>query len=365
LVRDAEGQKMSKSRGNVIDPLEVIERFGADALRWSLITGNAPGNDMRLHTEKFEGARNFCNKLWNAARFVLMHLDGREHLPAVEQDELALEDRWILHRLNETIARVDRLLERFEIGEAAQELYDFIWSAYCDWYIEMTKPRLAAGGETAAGALAVLVEVLETALRLLHPFMPFITEELWQHLPHCGVTIVRAPWPEVRADWRFEEEAQVVARVMDVIRALRNIRSEFKVDPARKIEVILHADAPQLRTALEQGRNALVHLAGTGKLQILERLEERPRRAATAVVPGVEAYVPLAGLIDLDAELARLQKEYDEARTYAARLAERLQNPEFLKKAPAAVIERERQRESELRDRIERLAERLSQLRDG
>lgn len=371
LVRDAEGQKMSKSRGNVIDPLEVIDEFGADALRWSLITGNTPGNDMRLNREKLEAGRNFCNKLWNAARFVLMHLrdDSGPAVAAGATDvaqALRPEDRWILHRLNATIRASDNLLERFEIGEAAQALYEFIWSEYCDWYIELVKPRLGDGGLDGAAARHTLATVLEVILRLLHPYMPFITEELWQHLPgkfREGSTIALASWPGTRAEWVFEDDARNVTALMEIIRAIRSIRADFKIDPARKIDVILHVYRPDQLQFIEGASRSLTRLAGVKDLKLVTALAERPRGAAVAVASGVDIYVPLAGVIDIAAELARLEKEYTETDAHARRMGARLNDPNFLAKAPADVIEQQRRRHRELQDRLQRLAQRIEHLR--
>ncbi|ADU52301.1 valyl-tRNA synthetase [Thermaerobacter marianensis DSM 12885] len=408
LVRDAKGQKMSKSRGNVVDPLEVIDKYGADALRFTLVTGLAPGNDARFSWERAEASRNFANKLWNAARFVLMNLQDFD--PArgePERDNAA--DRWILARLDAVTAEVQRLLEAFELGEAARALYNFIWDEFCDWYIELVKPRLAgaagrldptggvhrqaepahaeaaATGGNAAGARAgadaaasryaaqyTLWQVLEQTLRLLHPFMPFISETVWQKLPRpqgAPATLALAPWPRAGeaggAGAAGAADQGVITRfqrVIDTIHGLRSIRAEFRVPPGRKAHVLIYAEEPAQAEAFAEQAEAIRRLAGVDRLEIRVGSGERPAQAAAYVGPGVVAYMPLAGLIDLDAERRRLARERDQAEAALQRVRAKLANQGFVTRAPAEVVEQERQREQELVARLQLLAQRLAEL---
>ncbi|MGI6143917.1 MAG: valine--tRNA ligase [bacterium] len=362
LVLDSQGRKMSKSLGNGIDPLEVIEEYGADTLRFMLITSITPGNDMRFYWERVENCRNFANKIWNASRFALLNLAGFQP-EGIDENRLAysMADRWILSRLNRTIARVTEELEQYQLGEAATILYEFIWGELCDWYIEMIKPRLY-GKEDEEGRRAsryVLWKVLENTLRLLHPFMPFITEEIWQHLPHSGPSICVAPWPEAGdTDPVVEEEME---RIMAVIRGVRNIRAEMSIAPGRKAPVVIQAPAP-LQPQLESGIPYLIQLAGAGTVSIQMAGTEKPRQAAAAIVGGVEVYVPLEGLIDIDKEIARLRKEQQALEKEVQRAATKLQNENFLAKAPAQVVAKEREKEQEYRDKLIKVKERVALL---
>jgi valyl-tRNA synthetase len=362
LVLDSQGRKMSKSLGNGIDPLEVIEEYGADTLRFMLITSITPGNDMRFYWERVENCRNFANKIWNASRFALLNLAGFQP-EGIDENRLAysMADRWILSRLNRTIARVTEELEQYQLGEAATILYEFIWGELCDWYIEMIKPRLY-GKEDEEGRRAsryVLWKVLENTLRLLHPFMPFITEEIWQHLPHSGPSICVAPWPEAGdTDPVVEEEME---RIMAVIRGVRNIRAEMSIAPGKKAPVVIQAPAP-LQPQLESGIPYLIQLAGAGTVSIQMAGTEKPRQAAAAIVGGVEVYVPLEGLIDIDKEIARLRKEQQALEKEVQRAATKLQNENFLAKAPAQVVAKEREKEQEYRDKLIKVKERVALL---
>jgi len=361
LVLDSQGRKMSKSLGNGIDPLEVIEEYGADTLRFMLITSITPGNDMRFHWERVENCRNFANKIWNASRFALMNLADFQP-EGIEEGQLAysLADRWILSRLQRTIARVTEELEQYQLGEAATILYDFIWGELCDWYIEMIKPRLY-GKEEGIGRRTsqyVLWQVLETTLRLLHPFMPFITEEIWQHLPHGGPSICVAPWPEAGdIDPAVEEE---MARIMAVIRGVRNIRAEMNIPPGKKIPVVIQAPVG-LHSQLEAGIPYITQLAGVGTVTMQAPGSEKPRQAA-AIVGGMEVYVPLEGLIDIDREIARLRKEVEALEKEVERAVKKLQNESFLAKAPAEVVAKEREKEKEYREKLAKVQERIALL---
>jgi len=362
LVLDALGRKMSKSLGNGVDPLEVIEKYGADSLRFMLVTGNTPGNDQRFHFEKLEGARNFCNKLWNASRFVLMNLDG--YRPDGETGEKTLSDRWILSRYEDTLVRVTENLEAYDLGEAARALYEFVWDEFCDWYVELAKPRLYHGtpGERAT-AQHVLVAVLRGTLELLHPFMPFITEAIWQHLPHRGETITQAPWPASVPARRDPEAEAAMNLVMEVTRAIRHIRSEMNVPPARRANVLLVCPDAASRAILERWGDYVETLAAA-ELEVFADLPTEPRQAAHAVTGGVEIYVPLAGLIDTEKEAARLARELVEVEKDLARAEAKLANPEFLTKAPPDVVAKEREKRDELAHKRAAINERLRVLKE-
>ncbi len=361
LVMDALGRKMSKSLGNGVDPIDVIESHGADSLRFMLVTGNTPGNDLRFHFERLEGARNFANKLWNASRFALMNLEDYD--PAGRPGPYTLADRWILSRYQKMAGEVTRFLEAYELGEAARVLYEFTWSEFCDWYIELSKPRLY--GKTSppdrATAQHVLASVLKGTLELLHPFMPFITEEIWQHLPGRGLTIMRAPWPEPRPELKDNEAEKEMEVLMDITRAIRHIRSEMNVPPGRRAEVLLAVPAPNLRVLLKKSGSYISVLAGAD-LKVFPALEKAPEQAAHAVTRGVEIFVPLKGLIDVDRETARLKKELASVEKDLARVRGKLGNPGFLGKAPADVVAKERAKESELSQKQSAIGERLAML---
>ena len=363
LVLDAKGRKMSKSLGNGVDPIEVIEQYGADTLRFMLITGNTPGNDLRFHPERLEATRNFCNKIWNASRFVLMNLEDYEEGP---RGELTLADRWILSQYASTIEKVTDALEGFDLGEAGRLLYEFIWNEFCDWYIELTKPRLYNKEDKLARHTAgsVLNEVLEGTLRLLHPFMPFLTEEIWQNLPVQGESIMMESWPEI-PDYQDEQAVKDMTLLMDAIKAIRNIRAEMKVAPGQKVEIlILTADQGQRQT-LENGKADIIKLAGGASVELFESLPEKPSQAASAVLEGVEIYLPLKGLMDFAKEIARLEKEIAQVSSEQQGLAVKLSNPGFTSKAPAEVVAKERERAEGLAARKAALEERLQELRQS
>jgi valyl-tRNA synthetase len=361
LVRDAEGRKMSKSLGNGIDPLDVIEKYGADTLRFTLMTGNTPGNDMRFYWERVESSRNFANKIWNASRFVLMNLEGFD--PAAAPGEYTLADRWILSRYAGTAAEVTANLEKFELGEAARSLYDFIWSEYCDWYIETAKARLydKEGARGRATAQYVLWHVLEGTLRLLHPFMPFISEAIWQHLPHEGESIVRAAWPAPPAELADEAAEAAMGTVMETVKAVRNMRAEVNVPPGKKSEVMILA-AEELGAVLAGNAQYIRTLAAAEPVTVLPLAAAKPENAMAAVVSGAEVYLPLKGLIDVEKETARLNKEREGLEKELARVAGKLANESFVAKAPAEVIEKERAKEREYRDKLAAISERLAYL---
>jgi len=364
IVRDEQGRKMSKSLGNGVDPLEVIERYGADALRFTLSTGNAPGNDMRFYWERVEGSRNFANKIWNAARFVLMNLEG--FTPSAPAGEVALEDRWILSRFNETVRAVTRFMEIYELGEAARVIYDFLWSEYCDWYIELVKPRLNRDdnpGDRQA-ARHTLWYVLERTLRLLHPFMPFITEEIWQSLPHEGTSIMVAPWPKFDPEKVDREAEKRMETVMGVVRSIRNIRAEMNVAPHRRVPVTLHPSSDEAAATVDQAAGLIENLGRVSHLRIERDGAVKPEQAMTAVVPGVEVFMPLKGMVDIDRELERIREEMTKVLEELKQSEQKLKNENFVTKAPAEVVEKERVRKKECEEKLSALKERLAMLEE-
>ena len=356
LVRDAQGRKMSKSLGNGIDPLQIIGQYGADALRFTLATGNAPGNDMRFSDEKVNASRNFANKLWNASRFLLMNLS--DQVERVElSDQLAVEDRWVLSKYNTLVREVTDNLEKFELGMAVQKLYDFIWDILCDWYIELCKTRLQAGGETSLAAQQVLCYVLEGTLRLLHPFMPFITEEIWQALPHEGESIMVAPWPVYREELNFSQEEASFEKVMQAIRAIRARRGEMNVPPSRKARVYIATSEPE---TFHQGVPFIERLAFASQVEIGEQFSVEG--AVQVVTDGARISIPMEELVDLEKERARLQKELSACEKEIASLNGKLANEKFVSKAPANVVEAERQKLQKAQERLGKIQESLSAL---
>ncbi len=347
LIRDAQGRKMSKSLGNGVDPLEVIAQYGADALRFMLATGNSPGNDMRFTTEKVESSRNFANKLWNAARFILMNLGDGDIEPGLP-DTLTLEDKWILSKFNSLARAVTDNLEKFELGLAVQKLYDFIWDQFCDWYIELCKARLQ--GEKAADARRVLVFVMTRTLSLLHPFMPFVTEEIWQSLPHEGEALIRAPWPVYDEALAFPAEEKEMERVMDAIRAIRNRRAEMNVPPSRKAEVYVET---AFADTFHTGAPFIQRLASASAVRVGESFEVPG--AVKIVTADATIQIPMDELVDRAAELARLSKERESVQKQLDGAQARLNNPAFTSKAPEAVV-------ATARENAERLAEKLALL---
>lgn len=363
LVLDSQGRKMSKSLGNGVDPIDVIESHGADSLRFMLVTGNTPGNDLRFHFERLDGARNFANKIWNASRFVLMNLADYDPGAAPKNQRYSLADRWIMSRFQKAVEGVTRNLENYELGEAARILYEFTWSEFCDWYIELAKPRLY-GKDAAEKATAqhVLATVLKGTLELLHPFMPFITEDIWQRLPHRGQTIMKAVWPKYDSDQRDEVSESQMDVLMEVIKSIRHIRSEMNVPPGKKAEVLLEVPADEVRQLVQKWVSYIQGLA-SARVEIHANLSEQPEQAAHAVAKGVEVFVPLKGLIDIDKESARLAKELAAIEKDLARVRGKLNNQGFLSKAPADVIEKERAKEEELSARQSAINDRLAMLK--
>ena len=358
LVRDDKGRKMSKSLGNGIDPLEIAEKYGSDALRFNLVTGNSPGNDMRFYTERCEAMRNFANKIWNASRFLMMNLTIDQcQLP----DKLELEDKWILSKLNSVIPQVTENMDRYELGVAAQKVYDFIWDDYCDWYIELTKTRLQGEDEDSKiRAQQVLCYVLTETLKLLHPFMPFITEEIWQALPHQGDYLMLQQWPEHRAGLDFPEEEKAMELIMDAIRGVRARRAEMNVPPSKKAQLTV---STLERDVFTQGIPFLKRLAYASDVTVVGVADAGSDEAMTAqgmvtvTTHAARIFMPLAELVDLEKEKARIQKELDKNRKELDKLETKLQNPGFVNKAPAQVVEAEQERAEKLRALIAKLEE--------
>ena len=358
LVRDDKGRKMSKSLGNGIDPLDMIDQYGCDALRFNLVTGNSPGNDMRFYTERCEAMRNFANKIWNASRFLMMNLTiDRCELP----EKLELEDKWILSKLNSVIPQVTENMDRYELGVAAQKVYDFIWDDYCDWYIELTKTRLQGEDEDSKiRAQQVLCYVLTETLKLLHPFMPFITEEIWQALPHQGDYLMLQQWPEHRAGLDFPEEEKAMELIMDAIRGVRARRAEMNVPPSKKAQLTV---STLERDVFTQGIPFLKRLAYASDVTVVGVADAGSDDAMTAqgmvtvTTHAARIFMPLAELVDLEKEKARIQKELDKNRKELDKLETKLQNPGFVNKAPAQVVEAEQERAEKLRALIAKLEE--------
>lgn len=361
LVRDAEGRKMSKSLGNGVDPIEVIDQYGADAMRFMLSTGCTPGNDQRFRWERVESARHFANKIWNASRFVLMHIKGLTEKDLKLKGPFSIADQWILHRLNETIFDVTRLLDRYEFGEAGRILYNFIWDEFCDWYIEFAKLPLYGENEEAKQVTrSVLVHVLDQSLRLLHPIMPFITEEIWQHLPVKGESITIADWPKINAAWEKPEAVQEMNLLIEIIRSVRNIRAEMEVAPKHQIELYIRPNE-EVIAAIEKNEAAIKRLCGVGELKIDPSLN-RPDKSMTAVVTGAELFLPLSGMVDVEQTIARLKNELKKLNAEVERVEKKLSNPGFVSKAPQHIVEAERKKGEEYREKREKVLARLKEL---
>jgi len=356
LVRDALGRKMSKSLGNGIDPLEIIDQYGADALRLTLATGNSPGNDMRFSDEKVGASRNFANKLWNASRFILMNI-GDEDIKCELPANLALEDKWVISLYNDLVKEVTDNLEKFELGMAVAKLYDFIWDVFCDWYIEIAKIRLQKGGSEAKDAKQVLVWVMSNTLKLLHPFMPFITEEIWQTLPHDGESIMISAWPEYDPAHSFEAEEAEMERIMTAVRAIRNRRAEMNVPPSRKAKVYI---ATAYKPAFEHGSVFMQRLASASEVEVADSFELDG--AVCIVTADAKIYIPMGELVDLEAEKARLNKELAAVEKDLAFVNGKLSNENFVAKAPAAVVEAQREQKTRYEEKIAMLKESIAKL---
>ena len=358
LVRDSQGRKMSKSLGNGVDPLEVIDTYGADALRFSLATGNSPGNDMRYIPERVEASRNFANKIWNAARFILMNLESDEVLPLNTAD-FALEDKWIISKYNTLVREVTENLEKFELGMAVQKLYDFIWDVFCDWYIEICKARL--NGEDSAAkntARSVLVYVFTNTLALLHPFMPFITEEIWQNMPHLGDALMVTEWPEFCDEFNFANEEAEFEKIMLVIKAIRNRRAEMNVPPSKKAKVCIQtAFADTFKT----GTDYICRLASASEVEIGDSFDSEG--AVRVVTDAATVYMPMKELVDIEGEIARLNKDLQKAIVDKEFFEKKLNNQGFIAKAPAAVVEQQKQGLAKALDKIQMIEDSIAEIK--
>ena len=362
LVRDSQGRKMSKSLGNGIDPLEIIDAYGADALRFSLAMGISPGNDKSYSTEKVEAARNFANKVWNATRFVLMNTPKREE---IDPAQLTLPDQWILARLQKAIADVSAHMEDGDFGLSANRIYDFTWGEFCDWYIELSKGRLMGDDEAAKrNVRAVLIYVLESLLKLLHPFMPFITEELYDHLPEAQGMLILARWPEVNPAFAFDKEEAQMEGLMGMIRAIRNLRAEMKVAAGKRTHITLIPEAGWDDT-LAIAEPYLQRLAGASAVAVGRKGEPSAEKTVSAICEAGEIRIPLGELVDVDKEIARLTKEHANLANEIERATARLNNPGFTGKAPAALVEQEKQKLATNQTMLASLESRIAELKNN
>jgi len=364
LVRDSEGRKMSKSLGNGVDPLEVIEKYGADALRYMISTGSTPGQDLRFRWERVEQARNFANKIWNASRFALMNLEGFSFTDIDLNGTLGTADEWILHRLNETVRDVTRLMDQYDFGEVGRLLYNFIWDDLCDWYIEFAKLSLYGQDEAAKKTTqSVLAYVLDHTLRLLHPFMPFLTEEIWQHLPHEGETITLAAWPEHDALRMAPEAVREMELLMNIIRSVRNIRAEVNVPMSKKVELLIKPADEETLHILQRNTIYIERFCGTSSFDMSVEVKH-PEQAMTAIVSGAELFLPLAGLIDISQEIERLTKELAVLNAEVERIEKKLANEGFVKKAPEKVVEEEKAKMKDYMDKRDKVTVRIQELQN-
>jgi len=363
LIRDSQGRKMSKSLGNGVDPMEVIEQYGADALRWFLANGSAPGQDVRYSTDKMDAAWNFINKIWNASRYALMNVGD---LTADQVDitgEKTLADKWILTRLNQTIGKVTELFEKFEFGEAGRLLYRFIWDDFCDWYIEMSKETLAGDDEAAKlTTRSILVYVLDNTLRLLHPIMPFVTEEIWQSVPHVGESLVVATYPTVHPEQMDEQAAEEMEFLMDFIRSVRTVRNEMNTPLSKPINIIAKVSDAAHYAILKENESYIARFSNPEEFVYGEDVEA-PSDAVTSVITGAEIYLPLAGLINIEDEIARLEKEAEKLQQEVDRVEKKLSNEKFVAKAPEAVVEAERAKGADYQAQREAVLERIATLK--
>ena len=358
LVRDAQGRKMSKSLGNGIDPLEIIDKYGADALRFTLATGNSPGNDMRFSDERVEASRNFANKIWNAARFILMNLPENEPAPYIPQ-ALAIEDKWILSQYNTLVSGVTDSLEKFELGMAVQKLYDFIWDVFCDWYIEIAKIRLNGDDEEKKATVrAVLVYVMSNTLKLLHPFMPFITEEIWQTLPHEGESIMVSDWPKADSALNFAAEEDEMSRIMTAIKAVRNRRAEMNVAPSKKAKIFIET---AYADTFSKGTVFFKRLASASEVEVAAHFDDMDS-AVSIITESARLYIPMDELVDFKAELARLNKEKAGVQKELDFVNNKLNNENFVNKAPAAVVEGQRQAKAQLEEKMALILESIEKI---
>ena len=363
LVRDDQGRKMSKSLGNGIDPLEVIDKYGADALRLTLITGNAPGNDMRFYWERVENSRNFANKIWNATRFIMMNMEKAD-FTNVKLSDLTIADRWILSKVNTLAKEMTDNMEKFELGIAVSKVYDFIWEEFCDWYIEMVKPRLYNDeDETKAAALWTLKTLLIQALKLLHPYMPFITEEIFCNIQDEEESIMISKWPEYTDEWNFEADEAAVDTIKAAVRAIRNLRTGMNVPPSRKAKVYVVSAKEDVRHIFESSKSFFATLGYASEVHVQEDKTGIDENAVSTLIHDAAVYIPLEELVDIDKEIERLEKEAAKLAGEIKRASGMLANPKFVDKAPAAKVEEEKAKLAKYTEMSEQVAERLAQLK--
>ena len=365
LVRDSQGRKMSKSLNNGIDPLDIIDEFGADALRFTLVTGNSPGNDMRFYNERVEASRNFANKLWNATRFVLMNLEEANLAEELDMGKLEEEDKWILSKLNETIKEVTLNLNKYELGLGAQRIYDFVWDEYCDWYIEMVKSRLF-GDDMDSKKMAenVLLYVLRNILKILHPFMPFITEEIWQHLPSNHEPLILATWPLYNDNLTFQDSVASIEYIKVAIKAIRNARAETNIVPSRKSKQIFVTKDERIKDYILKGKRYFMNLASADDIEILEDKTSLGKDNISVILDKCEVFLPLKDLIDFEKELERIEKEKEKLEGEIKRVKSKLTNEGFISKAPEKIILEEKEKEKKNEDMLEKVLERLESIKN-
>ncbi|MBD5638967.1 valine--tRNA ligase [Clostridium botulinum] len=363
IVRDSEGKKMSKSLGNGVDPIEVIDEYGADALRFTLVTGNAPGNDIRYYPERVEAARNFANKIWNASRFVLMNLDKDLMDKYKDNKNYTIADKWILSRLNTVVKEVTENIEKFELGIASQKIYDFIWGEFCDWYIELVKPVLYGANEEAKGiAFNVLHKVLETSLQLLHPIMPFITEEIYTHLYTEYESIVISKWPEYKESLKDEKSEKDMEYIIEAIKSIRNVRTEMNVPPSRKAKLMIYLTENEAEGSFKEGEVYFQKLASASEVSFLEDKETSDKNVSV-VTRGAEIFIPLLELVDIEKELERLNKEKEKLEKEIDRVEKKLSNEKFVSKAPEAVVNEEKEKGEKYKAMLKSVLESLESLK--
>ena len=362
LVRDSQGRKMSKSLGNGIDPLEVIDKYGADALRMTLMTGNAPGNDMRFYWERVEASRNFANKVWNASRFIMMNVEKAPESQAALSD-LTMADRWILSKVNTLAKDVTENMDKYELGIALQKVYDFIWEEFCDWYIEMVKPRLYSDEDTTkAAAIWTLKTVLIQSLKLLHPYMPFITEEIFCNLQEEEPSIMISSWPVYKEEWNFASEENAVETIKEAVRGIRNVRTSMNVPPSKKAKVYVVSEDESLLGIFEHSKVFFATLGYASEVCLQKDKTGIADDAVSAVIPKAAIYMPFAELVDIDKEIERLQKEEERLTKELARVNGMLGNEKFVSRAPEAKIAEEKAKLEKYTQMMEQVKERLAQL---
>ncbi|MGO1919238.1 MAG: valine--tRNA ligase, partial [Alkalibacterium gilvum] len=364
LIRDEQGRKMSKSLGNGIDPMEVIDQYGADALRWFLSNGSAPGQDVRFSYEKMDAAWNFINKIWNASRYVIMNLDNFSYNDIDLSGEKTIADKWILARLNQTIEEVTELFEKFEFGEAGRKLYTFIWDDYCDWYIEMSKELLIQGTEKQKTTTkSVLIYVLDQTLRLLHPIMPFVTEEIWENIPHSGDSLVVADYPEPVNEFKDQEAMLNMEMLIELIRSVRSIRLDAKRPLSKEINILIKTKTEKEKAFLQENRSFIERFCNPNEL-VIDTEVKIPEEVKSAVISGAEVYIPLAGLVDIEQEIERLEQEKEKWQEEINRVDKKLANKKFVENAPDKIVEAEKEKGRDYKEKFDAVAKQIDKLKN-